>query len=194
MRIDIEKFLFLYQGAVGTLNDHQRRGLRDVLQFISDDPHVSDPRWAAYMLATTRHECAGKWLPIEEFGKGKGRSYGIPDASGQIFYGRGYVQLTHAANYKSVGKALGIDLYGNPSLALDAQIAYQIMSYGMRRGAFTGVGLSKYINADKCDYLHARKIINGMDCAEKIAAYASEFEAILSECCGDDSSSVNQEG
>ena len=183
MQIDIEKFLFLYQGAVGTLNDHQRQGLRDLLGFIVQDTEITDIRWAAYMLATTRHECAGTWQPIAEYGKGKGRKYGEPDpTTGCTYYGRGYVQLTHAANYKSVGKALGVDLYGNPALALDAQIAYQIMSYGMRRGAFTGVGLSKYINADKCDYLHARKIINGMDCAEKIAAYASEFEAIIQEC------------
>jgi hypothetical protein len=57
--------------------------------------------------------------------------------------------------------------------------AYKIMSLGMRQGSFTGVGLSKYINADKCDYVNARRIINGTDKAQTIAGYATKFESIL---------------
>lgn len=183
MQIDIEKFLFIYQGKVGTLNDHQRQGLRDLLGFIVQDIEITDIRWAAYMLATTRHECAGTWQPIAEYGKGKGRKYGEPDpTTGCTYYGRGYVQLTWAANYRAMGIALGIDLYNNPDLAMKSNVAYQIMSRGMRKGSFTGVGLKKYIYDDFCDYRHARKIINGMDCAERIAAYAEEFEDILRQC------------
>jgi hypothetical protein len=49
----------------------------------------------------------------------------------------------------------------------------------MRRGLFTGVKLATFINAEKCDYVNARKIINGLDKAELIAGYAEKIEAIL---------------
>jgi hypothetical protein len=33
--------------------------------------------------------------PIEEYGKGRGMPYGKPDpTTGQVYYGRGFVQLT----------------------------------------------------------------------------------------------------
>ena len=38
--------------------------------------------------------------PIEEYGKGKGRPYGIKDReTGETYFGRGYVQLTWRENY-----------------------------------------------------------------------------------------------
>jgi putative chitinase len=181
--IDAEKFLFEYQGPNGALNDHQRGGLIDLLSLLNADSLVTDIRHQAYMLATVRHECAGRWLPIAEFGQGKGLKYGTPDpGTGHIYYGRGYVQLTWAANYRAMGIALGANLYDNPDLAMQPDIAYQIMSRGMRKGTFTGVGLSHYINDQQCDYRLARKIINGLDCADKIAGYAQELENILKGC------------
>jgi hypothetical protein len=180
--IEIDKFLFMYQGAHGTLNDHQRPGLTNLLTAINNDVAVNDIRWIAYMLATVKHECAGTWLPIAEYGKGKGKKYGVPAENGETFYGRGYVQLTWANGYKAMGIALKIDLYNNPDLAMQPDIAYAIMSRGMTRGSFTGVGLPHYINDKQCDYRLARKIINGLDCADKIAAYAVEFEDILKVC------------
>jgi hypothetical protein len=178
--INIEKFIFVYQNKIGVLNDHQRQGLTDLLIMIIGDPNIKDVRWAAYMLATVRHECAGTWLPIAEYGKGRGHKYGEPDpVSGCTYYGRGYVQLTWAANYQAMGEALGIDLYRNPDLALQPDIAYKIMSRGMRKGSFTGVGFPLYIKDDRCSYRMCRKIINGLDCADKIAGYAEEFEGIL---------------
>jgi hypothetical protein len=181
--IDIEKFLFVYQGKHGTLNDHQRQGIRELLAFINDDPDVTNLQWIAYMLATTKHETANTWLPIAEYGLGKGKSYGEKDTTtGKAYYGRGYVQLTWPANYKAAGKAVNVDLYHDPDVAMYPSIAYKIMSWGMRKGAFTGVGLKNYINEIHCDYRMARKIINGLDCADKIAGYAVELEAMLSEC------------
>ena len=181
--IDIDKFLFLYQGIHGTLNDHQRQGLTDLLGFIIQDAEIINIHWMAYMLATTQHECAGTWQPIAEYGKGNDRPYGAPDpATGHVYYGRGFVQLTHAENYKQMAKVTGLDLYNNPDQAMVPHVAYQIMSYGMRTGAFTGVGLLRYINDKQCDYRLARKIINGLDCAEKIESYAKEFQSILEVC------------
>jgi len=180
VKIDIEKFLFLYQQQeFKTINDHQRAGLADLLGYFSKDAAMNDLRWIAYCLATTLHETAGTWLPIAEYGRGKDKPYSKPAENGKVFYGRGYVQLTWADNYKTMCDVCGVDLFNNPDLAMQPEIAYRIMSYGMRRGSFTGVGLKRYINDEKCDYLHARKIINGMDKAELIAGYAEKFEDIL---------------
>lgn len=40
--------------------------------FLLEGADIDDVRWTANMLATVRHECANRWLPIEEFGKRKG--------------------------------------------------------------------------------------------------------------------------
>jgi predicted chitinase len=134
------------------------------------------------MLATTKHETADTFLPIAEYGRGQGLKYGTPDpTTGFVYFGRGFVQLTWGGNYATMSKHVGEDLYRNPDLAMRPDIAYKIMSYGMRNGSFTGVGLSKYINSEKCDYVNARRIINGTDNADKIAGYAVKFETILTQ-------------
>lgn len=184
MKIDIEKFLFCYTNTFKPLNQDQKEGLVELLGFIEADEKITDIRWASYMLATVLHECARTWRPIEEYGKGKGLKYGTPSPTTKhVYYGRGYVQLTWEGNYKTIGGKIGHDLHNHPELALVPEVAYKIMSYGMRNGTFTGASLSKWINADKCDYVNARRIINGTDCAEKIAKMADDFEGILKETC-----------
>ncbi len=188
MKIDRQKFYAAYESAFGAFAKPDRKaGMDALLTAAEGDPQITDLRWLAYMLATVKHECADRWQPIEEFSKGQGYKYGKPvtvkDSAGKqyshVYYGRGYVQLTWDYNYKAMGEKLGIRLLYEPSLALDAEVAYRIMSLGMRQGSFTGVGLSKYINADKCDYVNARRIINGTDKAQTIAGYAQKFESIL---------------
>ncbi len=188
MKIDRQKFFAGYEAAFGAISKPERKaGLDAILGAAEGDPQITDLRWLAYMLATVKHECADRWLPIEEFGKGQGRPYGksvtVTDPSGKQFtnayYGRGYVQLTWEDNYRTFGDKLNNRLLYEPQLALDPVIAYRIMSLGMRQGSFTGVGLSKYISGDKCDYVNARRIINGTDKAQTIAGYATRLEAIL---------------
>ncbi len=181
--IDKEKFFFLFVGRFGEISNSQKNGLGSILALMIDDSKLSDIRHAAYQLATIKRECADTWLPIEEYGKGRTRSYGNPDpVTGKIYYGRGLVQITWVGNYKKIGASIGVDLYNNPELACRLDIAYQIMSYGMRTGAFTGVGLNRYINDEKCDYFNARKIINGLDHAEEIQNNAVIFESMLKNC------------
>ena len=193
--MDKQTFLTLYQKKYKTLPARAQSDLQVLLAFIAADPAFTSPdapttyapfrsahhlRQAAYMLATTKHETANTFAPIEEYGKGKGLPYGQPDpVTGLVYFGRGYVQLTWARNYKSMGKALGLPLFLQPDLALRYDVAYKIMSYGMTHGTFTGVALSRYINEDKTDYQNARKIINGTDKADLIAGYASAIEQML---------------
>lgn len=178
-KIDRMKFMFLFYNEYGELRPSQQEGIKDLLNFLEADGEVTDIRHAAYMLATVKHECAETWCPIEEYGKGTGRKYGSPAENGKIFYGRGYVQLTWADNYKTMGQALDIDLYNHPELACTPEVAYKVMSRGMRKGSFTGVKLSTYINDKGCDYYNTRKVINALDCAGKIAGYAKAFETML---------------
>lgn len=186
---DSDSFFDQYQAAYSTLKPEVASGLSALLGFLAGDPDVTDVRWAAYMLATVKHECADRWRPIEEFGKGQGRPYGHPvtvtDTDGTqrtvVYYGRGYVQLTFQENYDKMSQALGLgnDLVLHPEHALEPETGYRIMSHGMRNGSFTGVGLKKYIHDDSCDYFNARRIINALDRADLIKGYAEKLEPIL---------------
>jgi putative chitinase len=182
MEIDATKFFDGVRQAFGALNQTQVDGLNALLTEINADAaEQSDPLpWFAYMLATTYHETGHTFQPIEEYGKGKGHPYGVPDPeTGQTYYGRGYVQLTWKANYAKFGVMLNEDLLNHPELAMVPENAYLIMSVGMIDGSFTGKKLSDYLYGDVKDYVNARRIINGLDRADLIAGYAESFEAIL---------------
>lgn len=187
MKFDRQKFYDAYAAAFGALPDSKKAGLDALLSAAEADADITDIRWLAYMFATVKHECADTWKPIEEYGKGKGRKYGVavtvtdPDGKtfSNVYFGRGYVQLTWDYNYRNMGKVLNNRLLYEPGLALDADVAYRIMSYGMRNGSFTGAKLSRFISGGACDYVNARKIINGLDQADRIAGYAKKLEQIL---------------
>lgn len=180
--IDKAKIIRLYQDKYGHLPEKAQADMQILMAMMVADDKVSDLRHAAYMLATVMHECARTWAPIDENGKGRRKPYGKPDPkTGKIYYGRGYVQLTWGENYQRIGQAIGVDLYREPEKALQYDVAYRIMSYGMRHGAFTGVMLKRYIHDDVCDYINARRIINGTDRADVVAGYAREFEQMLKE-------------
>jgi putative chitinase len=175
-----DQFFVDYREKFGSATTGQVDGLSKLLDSAASDASLTDLRWLAYMLATVYHETARTFQPIEEIGKGRGRPYGTPDpTTGQIYYGRGFVQLTWKRNYQRFGELLGLDLIDDPGLALGESTAYKIMSIGMVRGLFTGKKLSDYINSQKRDYVNARRIINELDKAELIAGYAKNFETIL---------------
>lgn len=122
----------------------------------------------AYILATAWHE---SWLkPIKEIRAAQGTS--LYNTQNQYwytgYYGRGFVQLTWQSNYKKMGNWLGVDLVNNPDLALQPDIAAKILVYGMINGSFTGKKLSDYINGSYNDFYNARRVVNGLDQAQKI--------------------------
>ena len=183
-------FISLYEASqLGALDDSQSSGIDALLGFLEQDADISDVRWAAYMLATVKEECANTWQPIEEIGMGQGLPYGDPvtvtDPNGNTYvntyYGRGYPQLTGEDNYQQMGQNLnlGDQLLYHPELALDPTTSYNIMSFGMRNGSLTGVSLGDFINDSQTDYVDARRIINGLDNAGTIAGYAMTLESLL---------------
>jgi predicted chitinase len=114
--------------------------------------------------------------PIEEYGRGRGRAYGAPDvATGQTYYGRGYVQLIWKTNYAKTAALTGVDLVNHPELALEPKIAALIMFEGMKGGLFTGIGLGRYFSVTADDPVNARRVINGSDRAEEIATIHAAF-------------------
>lgn len=190
------RFVEIYEAECGTISDPARNGLLELSEFISSDPHVRDLRWAAYMLATVKHECANMWQPIHERGTRQyfAKMYDPPSArakslgntqigDGYVFRGRGYVQITGRANYKRMSGLAGDgqDFAANPEAVLEPATSYRILSVGMRHGTFTGRKLAHYLNETASDYRNARRIINGLDQCDRIAAYAHSIERMLSE-------------
>jgi predicted chitinase len=164
----------------------------------------------AYLLATAYHETARSMLPIKEtvmphhkdknpsdatviarldaaWAKGQmpqvKSAYWRRDSDGRAWFGRGYVQLTHRTNYAKAGQALGVDLVGNPSLAMQPDIAARILVRGCLEGWFTGKRLGDF---QPRDYAGMRRVVNGTDRAEQIAGYARAFEAAILAMMQDD--------
>lgn len=152
-----------------------------------------DPAWrrvehVAYGLATVHHETAGTYEPIEEYAdgsayEGRGDLGNAEPGDGARFKGRGFVQLTGRVNYGRASRLLGIDLVELPELALGWMPAYAIMTRGMYGDGltFTGRKLQDFDREepDNFNYVQARRIINGLDCAGRIARNAMEYAAIL---------------
>jgi putative chitinase len=192
--IDTTAFFNGYREAYGRLSQSTVAGIELLGGHMTKDPEITNVQWAAYMLATVKHECANKWLPITEFGKKSyfdkyepgtpiGRNLGnTQPGDGWTYRGRGFVQITGRANYERMTRALampGVNLIDDPEQALRPEVAYAIMSMGMRKGMFTGKKLSDYINASGCDYFNARQIINRLDKADLIKGYAVTLEKVI---------------
>jgi predicted chitinase len=150
-----------------------------------------DLRWLAYELATTQWETAHTMQPIEEYGKGSGKKYGVPDPeTGETYYGRGYVQLTWKDNYAKMCEPTGCDLVNEPSKALDPETAAIILFHGMEQGSFTGKKNSDYFNEAKTDWVNARQIINGNDHDDEIANLAKQYFCAVQEASYDETEVV----
>jgi hypothetical protein len=57
-----------YEEAFSKLTASQYQGIDLILGFMQLDADLADERWAAYMLATVKHECANTFTPITEYG------------------------------------------------------------------------------------------------------------------------------
>ncbi|KQT88944.1 glycoside hydrolase family 19 protein [Methylobacterium sp. Leaf466] len=200
-RLDRAKFFAAIRPLFGSLSVAQVVGIERLLDAFLAYALLLDRRHLAYILATSFHETGKRMQPVREgftlsdaaarravaslYAKGRiSRNYALPNARGLSFYGRGDVQLTHEDNYLRMGRILGIDLAGNPDLALDPAVSGRILVEGVTRGVsikgdFTGKALEDYIAGDRCDYVGARRTVNGTDKAATIAGYAGRFEAAL---------------
>ena len=168
----VRRSLFGYKMDQGQVD-----GCTAILDFYQERHPCTLPQ-LAYIMATAYHETAHTMLPIEEYGKGKGKKYGERDPqTGERYYGRGYVQLTWKDNYAKQSKKLGLGdkLVTDPNTVMVQSIALAILFHGCMDGDFTGKALDDYINDDVCDFRNARRVVNGLDRAEDIEKYATRF-------------------
>lgn len=176
----------------GVLSQSQVDGLNALLDATTGLP-ISH---RAYLLATAQHETAHTMQPVREtlastddeaivrldraFAKGQlkwvSKPYWCKDSDGKAWLGRGYVQLTHKANYEKASALTGVDLVATPNAAMRPAVAAKILVSGSQQGVFTGKKLSDYLPGD---YVNARRIINGTDKAEEIARLARTYETAL---------------
>jgi putative chitinase len=188
----------------GWLVEGQVQGIGKVLDEAAIEG-MTDLRKVAYIFATDYHETGRRMQPINEEG-GAGyffRMYDMagerPDSARELgndqpgdgvrYHGRGYVMITGRRNYRKMGSILGLPLEASPELALDPDAAMKIMFEGMLRkesgfGDFTGAALEDYFTATSTDWVHARRIVNGMDRAQDIAGYAQRFYSALQAASG----------
>ncbi len=173
----VEKEKFFKKFPYPPLSQTGITTIENIIDHYDNDNGYTNLRQLAYVLATAYHESAHTWNPsIREYGRGKGRKYGMPyPKTGEIYYGRGLCQLTWFYNYESFSKILGVNFLKDPDLALDAKNSVDILMIGMRDGTFTRHKLNMYFDEDTTDWVGARKIINGTDRANLIASYAKEF-------------------
>lgn len=167
----------------------------------------AEPRRLAFILATARRESAGTWKPLREAhrcgseqcreaaigrlliqraakkGVAPRANYALPAANGKRYYGRGYIQLTHASGYKAADKFLGTGttLYDNPDKVMEPDIAATILVRAMLEGWYGSKRpLSYYLSADRQDWINARRNVNpGSPNKEVTAASAQEIYRCL---------------
>lgn len=137
--------------------------------------------WLAYELATAWHETGATMQPVREGFKATDaeayahvteycRKKGIYNyakrlSNGNSYYGRGYVQLTHADNYKKMSKHLGMGdaLFDKPDKVMEPKTGAQILIVGMMDGLFRPQAgtLFDYFNGSAQRWFDARDLING---------------------------------
>lgn len=106
--------------------------------------------------ATVAVETAGTFEPIRERMANPIRQpeMAVRQAHYAPYVGRGYVQITWLRNYEIHGKKLGLDLVGNPDLALDPHVAADILA-----DYFKDNGVDKA--ALTCGWRKVRLLVNG---------------------------------
>lgn len=171
------------------LKPDQKSGLEAVLAA------AATAKWplsfTAYALATAFHETAATMQPVRE-------AFWLSESWRKThltkyypYYGRGYVQLTWRKNYERADKELGLGgrLVANLDLAMKAEVSAPIMIKGMEEGWFCASkdgarhNLARHVArsgpSTSAQYQSARRIINGVDKAVKIAGEAIAFQAAL---------------
>lgn len=205
--MDRKKFYdYIRKNLTGSLSQKSVEGFEAVLNSLERNK-ITDQHHAAHILAHVYHETGGYVYPIKETVYASHKDKNPSDATviarldsawkkGQLswvrtpywrdgWFGRGMIQLTHKNNYEKMGKRLGVNLVGNPSLALDPDVSADSAVVGMSEGMFTGKKLSNYkfpdaLYAKPKD--HPRRIVNGEDGTdEKITNYHNKFYKALSE-------------
>lgn len=190
------------------LTQRQVDGILSILAACHDFG-ITDKKQTAYILATAIHETAFVCHPVIEtlaktpsqasarleraFKAGKLRFVKTPywrkDKDGNIWLGRGYVQLTHKRNYCGkmqdlVLRAFNEDICKNPDLVLEPNISIFILIRGMEEGLFTGKKLSSFLGGSRTRWGSARAVVNPGDKSGAVTKLARAVFVGLSKADG----------
>jgi Chitinase class I len=150
----------------GAMSQSQVDGQEAILTGWEERRSGDDIRWLANFLAQSAHETGFKMQPVEEIG-GADQPYGQPDPeTGQCYYGRGFIQITHKENYERADNEVGCDSVAHPEQQLEALISGATGYRGMQEGWFRSDShgkqtFARYFNAKTDDPYGAREIVNG---------------------------------
>lgn len=179
--IDRAYFLAQYPTSLGKLTPSRKDGFEALFSAWDELPHLDFLDWLAYAMATAWHETGTTMQPVREgFAKTDAEAFdkvttycakqGIENyaqrhANGQSYYGRGYVQLTHAYNYQRMGERLGVGkaFYDDPDKVMQAPVSAKILLIGLMEGSFRPKAgtLMDYFSGTERDWFNARDLING---------------------------------
>lgn len=151
-----------------------KQGTIDAIRWECQTQGIGLNTQMAYVIATTEWETAKTFKPVRE-AFWLSESWRKKNLRYYPFYGRGFVQLTWKNNYQKYSDLLGVDMVKTPDLAMDSNVALFVLVHGFKTGTFTTRKITDYINVNKTDFLNARRCINGMDQASKIAALATKY-------------------
>ncbi len=188
-------------------NDHVQNvefllGKFETSPYFSADARLIADAFAQLHIETYIPKTGSRYAPVTEqgghdyfnkydiqFNPKKARSLGnLTPGDGFKYRGRGYCQITGKNNYAKFG------LIDNPDSALEPETAFHILEHGMQYGVFTGFSLTHFIHGETCDYVGARRVINGQNRAAEIAGYARSLEKILTNSLTDSAASPDTSG
>ena len=175
----------------GVLNQRQVDGINADLDYWQQHYPDGNPQHLAYILATDYWETAQTMQPIAERGgkdyltrlydiqgdrPAKARELGNLQPGDGATYTGGKVQLTGRRNFRMQGRKLNLPLESQPDLIYDMAISTAVLIGGMMDGDFTGRALSDYTDlAGNLNPIQARRVVNGSDHADDIAAIFRQF-------------------
>ncbi len=150
--------------------DSERRPVIDAILGHWETTTGGHPKHLALMLGTAYRETCGivkstvgeacgckSTCSVSELKSG---AYGKKDSCGRAYFGRGFVQITHAENYAKVGKRLEIPLGDYPDLAYEQPHAIKMLVDGVQGRWYAGKRLNDYLSDELSNWVLARNAVN----------------------------------
>ncbi|MBI3183627.1 MAG: glycoside hydrolase family 19 protein [Myxococcales bacterium] len=121
------------RGVMPNLGRDRAEAMLPLLNSAMEEAEINTPMRRAAFLAQLAHE-SGELRWFEELDSGRQyegrRDLGnVEPGDGPRYKGRGPIQITGRSNYRNAGRALGLDLEGNPSLAAEPEVGFRTAAW-----------------------------------------------------------------